>query len=154
MYISRTFKDNVTRESVITRSGFKTIQDLRVRSLRVCPSKNVDLLARFCWIALGFDTFSHETIWSWSSRVWVGLCPLDTTKVSFSRKTRFWGRFLVLKAPTNLNCDHSTPYRLTHEPYTTLIHHVRDMVVSGSFLTAKTRSPDTLSLLFDLGFSK
>ena len=44
----------------------------------------------------------HFVIWSWSSRVWVGLCPLDTTKVSFSRKTRFWGCFLVLKAPTNL----------------------------------------------------
>ena len=82
------------------------------RLLRVCPSKNVEIMARFCWIALGFDTFSHETIWSWSSRVWVGLCPLNTSKVSFSRKTRFWGRFLVLKAPTNLNCDHSTPNKV------------------------------------------
>jgi len=101
--------------------------------LRVCPSKNVEIM---CWIALGFDTFSHETIWSWSSRVWVGLCPLDTTKVSFSRKTRFWGRFLVLKAPTNLNCD-QTKYRRTTWISTkvTLIHHIKDTVVSGSFLT-------------------
>ena len=48
------------------------------------------------------ECFHIWPLWSWSSRVWVGLCPLDTTKASFSRKTRFWGCFLVLKAPTNL----------------------------------------------------
>ena len=83
---------------------FKTIVQIQLRFyryalLRVCPSKNVDLM---CWFAPVSCTFRHETIWSWTSRVWVGLCPLDTTKASFSRKTRFWGCFLVLKALTNL----------------------------------------------------